>query len=235
MAEAPTAKLWSRRLVGKTIARIQDELTIQAAALRHELDNIHTYDFVEGTIPAPLAPELVPFFPTDGAYYDYFSFDSAESVKKALDDLSHFLETEGPYEGLIAFSLGGALAATFLIREATLNPATPLPFKCAIFLSGGAPLDPVALERGEVVLLDAPLPGEDSQLLHGFPTAHIWGRNDELWGDRSETLCALCDPQERAVLLHDEAHAVPGARAKEALLGSVRAIRRTVGRAVMAG
>lgn len=30
-----------------------------AAALRHELDNsVHTYDFVEGAIPAPLAPGM---------------------------------------------------------------------------------------------------------------------------------------------------------------------------------
>lgn len=42
------------------IQRLDDprvnELTGLVAALRHELDAIHTYDFVEGTIQAPLAP-----------------------------------------------------------------------------------------------------------------------------------------------------------------------------------
>ncbi|KAK6814327.1 hypothetical protein RU639_009940 [Aspergillus parasiticus] len=204
----------------------------QIAALRHELDNIHTYDYVEGTVPAPLAPELEAFFPTNGDYYDYFSFESADSVQKALDDLASFLETEGPYDGLIAFSLGGALASTYLIREARRHPEKPLPFKCAIFLSGGAPLDPVALERGEVSLLDDTVAG--NQVLRGLPTVHIWGSNDKLWGDRSERLYALCDPHERTMVLHEDGHAVPGVRAKEALLRSVRAIRRTVGRVAMA-
>ncbi|KAB8212295.1 serine hydrolase-domain-containing protein [Aspergillus parasiticus] len=229
----------------------QQIMESQIAALRHELDNIHTYDYVEGTVPAPLAPgksitivlertlvdigrplELEAFFPTNGDYYDYFSFESADSVQKALDDLASFLETEGPYDGLIAFSLGGALASTYLIREARRHPEKPLPFKCAIFLSGGAPLDPVALERGEVSLLDDTVAG--NQVLRGLPTVHIWGSNDKLWGDRSERLYALCDPHERTMVLHEDGHAVPGVRAKEALLRSVRAIRRTVGRVAMA-
>ncbi|RAL08512.1 uncharacterized protein BO97DRAFT_354025 [Aspergillus homomorphus CBS 101889] len=208
----------------------------QLAAIRHELLNDgHTYDFVEGTIPAPLAPELVTFFPTDGAYYDYFSHDKAETLTKALNDLTRFLELEGPYDGLIAFSLGGALAATFLIREAAQHPQRPLPFKCAIFFCGGAPLDPVALEEaGQVRLLDPDPDTTRPAPLAGLPTAHIWGANDDLWRDRSERLCALCDPEERLVLVHGEGHSIPGARAKEALLGAVRAIRRTVGRVTMA-
>ncbi|KAF7595542.1 hypothetical protein BBP40_005577 [Aspergillus hancockii] len=205
----------------------------QIAALRHELDNVHIYDFVEGTLASQLAPELWAFFPSNETYYNYFSIESTESILDALDNLSKFIDIEGPYDGVIAFSMGAALAATYLIQQAMRHPEKPLPFKCAIFLSGGAPLDPLALERGEVRTLAAKVHG--SQLLPGFPTAHIWGRNDDLWGDRSKTLYELCDPKERTMFLHEEGHAVPGAKAKEALLGSVRAIRRTVGRAVMTG
>ncbi|KAJ5721629.1 uncharacterized protein N7483_009563 [Penicillium malachiteum] len=207
-------------------------LETQLAALRHELGDSHTYDFVEGILPASLAPELVGIFPLEGAYYDYFSHESAESVNKALDDLSQFIALEGPYDGIIAFSIGAALSATYLIRERITNPDKPLSFKCAIFLCGGAPLDPNALARGEVSLLD-PVPGRP--FLSGLPTAHIWGRNDTLWGYRSERLSSVCDPEEQTIFLHDEGHAVPGARAKDALLNSVRAIRRTVGRAVLVG
>lgn len=28
------------------------------ASIRYQLDHVHTYDFVEGTFPTPLAPEL---------------------------------------------------------------------------------------------------------------------------------------------------------------------------------
>jgi hypothetical protein len=129
--------------------------------------------------------------------------------------------------------MGATLAATYLIQQAIHHREQPLPFKCAVFLSGGAPLDPLALEHGEVRTLKAEL--NNDQLLPGFPTAHIWGRDDDLWGDRSMTLYELCDPKERTMFLHEEGHAVPGAKAMEALLGSIRAIRRTVGRAATTG
>ncbi|KAJ5292222.1 hypothetical protein N7478_001473 [Penicillium angulare] len=164
-------------------------------------------------------------------YFDYFDHDSVESINKALDDFGRFLELEGPYDGVIGFSIGALLASTYLIRETKLHLTKALPFKCAIFFSAAAALDPTALMTGKITLLE-PLP--DQYFLPGLPTAHIWGRNDPLWADRSERLSTLCDPQERSIFLHDEGHAVPGARAKEALLGSVRAIRRTVGKAALA-
>ncbi|THC88805.1 hypothetical protein EYZ11_011751 [Aspergillus tanneri] len=204
----------------------------QIAALRHELDSIHTYDFVEGTIPSPLALELRDFFPSNQTYYDYFSAESADSIIAALDSLAKFLEVEGPFDGVIGFSIGAGLAATHLIQQALRYPEKPSPFTCAIFFSAAAPIDPLALERGEVRLLDPDT--HRHQFLLGLPTAHIWGRNDDLWKHRSEMLYAVCDPKGRGMVLHDEGHAIPGARAKEALLESVRLIRRTVGRAVMA-
>ncbi|KAJ5703225.1 hypothetical protein N7488_010773 [Penicillium malachiteum] len=207
-------------------------LETQLAALKHELGDGHTYDFAEGIVPSSLAPELVGIFPAEGNYFDYFSHNSAESATKALDDLGRFLELEGPYDGFIGFSIGAAVLASYLIREVALRPSKPLPVKCAIFLSGGAPLDHVALERGEVALVDSI---SDTPLLPRLPTAHIWGRNDKLWAGRSELLLALCDSEASTIYLHDEAHAVPGPRAKDALLGSARAIRRMIDQATLGG
>jgi hypothetical protein len=169
----------------------------------------------------------------NGEYFDYFSADSAESVKKALDDLSFFIESNGSYDGLIAFSQGGCLAATYLIQQATLNPRAPLPFQCAIFFSSINPADPRALENGEIRLLDPLVDGD--KMLAGLPTAHIWDRNDTLWAHCSETLHGLCDPMSRLLLLHDEGHAVPGVRAQDALMACVRIIRRTVETVEMSG
>lgn len=176
--------------------------------------------------------ELLGIFPPQETYYNYFDHDSAESASKALDDLGRFLELEGPYDGFIGFSIGAALLASYLIREVALHPTKPLPVKCAIFLSGGAPLNHEALARGEIELLDS---AANMPLLPGLPTAHIWGRNDKLWAVRSEVLAGVCDSEEATIFLHDEAHSVPGARAKEALLGSARAIRRMVGKVALAG
>lgn len=151
-------------------------------------------------------------------------------MKTALDQLSNFIALEGPYDGVIGYSHGGALAATYLIRHSRLYPGSPLPFKCAIFLSGGIPMDPDALEKDEVKPLHV---ARDGTLLT-LPTANIWGRNDQLWPGTSEILCGLCDEGTRSVFVHDEGHDVPSARAKDAVLGAVMSIRRTVDRALNA-
>jgi Serine hydrolase (FSH1) len=193
------------------------------------LDHVHTYDFVEGTFPAPLAPELEQFFPGDDAYFNYFDPNSVESMSKALDNLQTFLKLEGPYDGVMAFSQGAILVATYLIQQKLRHPQKPLPFKCAIFLSGGIPLDPQALEQGNVQRLKE----EDGNrhLMAGLATAHIWGRNDTLFPGTSDVLYALSDPKLGSIFLHDEGHSIPAARSKYAVSGAVKAIRRAVDRA----
>lgn len=145
-----------------------------------------------------------------------------------------FIEREGPYDGVIAFSQGGCLASTFIIHHIQQHPNKPLPFKCAIFLSSITPADPAALQNGTIRFLQ---PGEaDGQpLVTGLATTHIWGRNDNHWPGMSEPLYKLCDAQKRNSFLHDEGHAIPAARAKDAVVGCVRAIRRTLDRAALEG
>ncbi|KAN0069624.1 hypothetical protein V8E54_011930 [Elaphomyces granulatus] len=128
------------------------------------------------------------------------------------------------------YSQGASLAATYMIRFSQLHPSAPLPFKCAIFFSGGRPLDPHALGKGDLILID---PEQQVAPLLSLPTANIWGRNDPLWPGSSETLWKLCDPANRTSFIHDEGHDIPGARAKDAVLGSVRAIRKVVDQAVI--
>jgi predicted esterase len=191
------------------------------ASIRYQMDHIHTYDFVEGTYSAPLAPELRQFFPSEDAYFNYFELDSVESMSRALDHLEKFLELEGPYDGVIAFSQGACLVATYLIQQKLRHPQKPLPFKCAIFFSGAIPLDPEALEQGS------------RDLMAGLPTAHIWGRNDTLWPGTSDVLYALSDAKLSSIFLHDEGHSIPAARSKQAVSGSVKSIRRAVDRATL--
>lgn len=148
----------------------------------------------------------------------------------ALDNLDKFLALEGPYDGFLAFSQGTVLAATYLLRHTMLHPTAPLPAKCAIFLSGNIPLDPAALQRGEARQLD---PKKDGVVLR-LPTAHIWGLNDKLYPGTSETLYGLCKEEEKSKFCHEEGHDIPSARAKEAVLGAARVIRRTVDRAMTA-
>ena len=172
------------------------------------------------------------YYPPTDTYYQYYDQFSATSMSAALSQLGTFLASEGPFDGVIGFSQGASLAATFLIDHAlsqTHSSTTSPPFKCAIFFSGGKPLDPLTLSK--CCALEFLDPTKTGPLIK-LPTAHVWGRNDTLWPGASETLCGLCEEDMRAVFVHDEGHDVPGARAKEAVQGAIRVIRRTVDRAL---
>ena len=146
-------------------------------------------------------------------------------MHKALSDLERYVAEEGPFDGVMAFSVGGTLAAALIISKLHEHQGrdTQPPFKCALFLSGGVPFDPVAALRGEIRNIGA----TDGDLIQ-IPTAHIWGSNDELAKSTSVVLSDLCDLRSKTVFVHDLGHDVPGARSQQALNGAVRAIRRTI-------
>ena len=167
-------------------------------------------------------------FAGDDKFYSYFDPESVESCRKALDDLDAYIAAEGPFDAILAFSQGAALAATLIVRKFSqeskqqhVNPT----FKCAVFLSGGVPCDPSALLRDELRILDHASDGE----VIPVPTANIWGSNDLSWPPE---LSKLCMAQGRTVFIHDGGHEVPGSKSKPALTGTVQAIRRTVDKAL---
>ncbi len=151
-------------------------------------------------------------------------------MQTALSQLATYVTMEGPFDGVLAYSHGATLAAMFLVQHTKKHPSSPLPFRCAIFISGGVPADPIALEKGEISFLHHERNG---QLLN-LPTAHIWGRNDNLLPGTSQILSELCGDATRFISIHDEGHDVPSARSREAVLGAVRAIRRTMDMALHA-
>lgn len=89
-------------------------------------------------------------------------------------------------------------------------------------------MDLAALDRNELKLLDAE--SVDSAL--ALPTANIWGRNDRLWPGTSEVLSSLCEKEKNNVFVHEEGHDIPSVRAKLAVSGAVRVIRRAVDQAL---
>lgn len=149
-------------------------------------------------------------------------------MNTALAQLAGYIALEGPYDGVLAYSHGASLAATYIVQQAQLHPTSPLPFKCAIFLSGGIPADPSALDRNELRLLNPMRDGKPLML----PTAHVWGANDTLYPGTSAVLSELCDEGMKCVFVHDEGHTLPNGKVKEAVLSAARVIRRTVDKAL---
>ncbi|KAA8564178.1 hypothetical protein EYC84_011125 [Monilinia fructicola] len=204
---------------------------MQTVAIRYELEDYHTYDFIEGAVPWPMAPGLEVLVPTDMQTFDWADKESAESCARALKDLDAYVSENGPFDGVLAFSSGAALAATLIIHKQQQNPKqerlSPT-FKFAVFFSGGTPGDPAALlQRGEIRYLQS----NSRHTIH-IPTAHIWGANDNLYPSFGPILRDLCDSELREEFVHEGAHEIPGSADKKGVASATRIIKRTIERAL---
>ncbi|KAL8668762.1 MAG: hypothetical protein Q9168_006620 [Polycauliona sp. 1 TL-2023] len=208
------------------------------------MDHSHTFDFPDGSVISSIAPgkfffspcllhgvskadgvkEIKGFYPAEDEYYDYFDPKNAASVLLALSQVESYIKEEGPFGGVLGFSQGATLAASYLAQLEHRHTSEPPPFRCAIFLCGGIPFDPQALDRGEVRFIDP----RESGAIFALPTASIWSRNDQVLPGMSQKLDGLCADMYKNVYTYDEGHNIPGPRSKEAVQGCVRAIRRTI-------
>lgn len=158
---------------------------------------------------------------SDQEFYSYADTSSASSITQALDELESYIESEGPYDGVMAFSQGSGIAATLMARKMAEDPMgqalSPL-FRCAIFFSGIPAADPEALLRHEVAIL--------KREVIEIPTTHIWGSNDDkIYGF---DLNNVCKAGARGTFIWNGGHSIPGFKNKEALTGAVEVIRRTI-------
>ena len=150
------------------------------------------------------------------------------ACRQGLEELNCFIESDGPFDGILAFSQGAQVAATYLAWKAAKDPLhqqlRPV-FKCAVFLSGAVPADPTALWQDELRTLD---PTVDGQVI-GIPTVNVWGSKDPR-KDSAILLSRLCKPQFATNVTHGGEHVVPGAGDTVGLSLTVAAIRKTVER-----
>lgn len=164
------------------------------------------------------------------------------SVLTAISDLSAYIASDGPFDGVMAFSQGACIAGMLLARAAQRK--APPPFRCAVFFSGLKPADPEALERGEIKVLGEEVGEEEEEEsnegvrvrgLIQIPTAHVWGGRDDD-GMYGKGLSELCAAEKRVVYVWPEGgHEIPGAKAPEVVRRVVGMIRKTVERAEMEG
>ena len=139
-----------------------------------------------------------------------------------------FIAGNGPYDAVLAYSHGAQLVASMLARLCAQNNI-PQPFQCAVFISGGLPYDFHSITNtGKLEYLHA----KPNEAWITIPTTNIWGRNDMLYPGMSETLSQLCQQDWNEKVVHNGGHDIPGSKAKDDLLSCVKAIRRTIDRAV---
>jgi len=150
---------------------------------------------------------------------------SSTSFITALDNLEAYVEAEGPFDSVLAYSQGAGLAAMLLIRRHLLQPQLRSMFRCAILFSPVQVYDPVAyVEKGEITVLDSLREGMTPVQL---PIAIIYGDKDEK-NTESAMVQRLCDPRHVSVFVHEGGHEVPGHGSKNGLSGAVKVARRCI-------
>ncbi|KAJ3579027.1 hypothetical protein NPX13_g1547 [Xylaria arbuscula] len=167
-----------------------------------------------GTAIFKMQTELEHLSSASSHHYAYYDLTSEASFISALDNLESYIETEGPFDGVMAFSQGAGLVAMLLVRRQYLRPEDPALFRCAILFSPVHVYDPVAyLERGEVQVLESMAPGIK---LTPIPMVIVYGNEDDRKKECQAAL-AICDPDLLSVFVHDGGHEIPGLGAKNGL------------------
>ncbi|GLA61798.1 hypothetical protein AtubIFM54640_002329 [Aspergillus tubingensis] len=189
------------------------------AALRYELGERHTFDFVEGTVPWEASAESI--VETGEATHAYCDPHQPQSCLQAVQDLERYLRGKGPYDGVMAFSLGTSIALTILIDHARKRGMQEPPFKVAVLFSNpGKPYDMEFLRLGRIEPCDP-------QPIISIPTAHVWGSADPL-NEKASLAPGYCK-ENKSVFVHKGGHQIPTAAGEVVVMANV--IHRAMGQA----
>ncbi|KAH0349650.1 hypothetical protein KCU83_g5357, partial [Aureobasidium melanogenum] len=124
-------------------------LETQTAAFRRRLQALERethliFDFVDGALAADPAPAIDQFF--KGPFWSFYQSADIDNLRSAHAWLLEVVERQGPYDGVLAFSQGCALAATLMlelqagVERTEASRHRQQPFRFAIFICGGLPL-----------------------------------------------------------------------------------------------
>lgn len=159
----------------------------------------------------------------DGPFYSHYPRDPtlpSAHLAEAFDHVQRTIDSDGPFDAIMGFSQGAALAAALIAHHAKVDPsATPL-FRAAVFLCGGLPWESSGMVR------IAPRP--DVWPIN-IPTAHVVGKLDPLYPE-SMKLYALCEPSKAAFWDTGSKHMVPFDQKNTEEM--VRVIEETVAKAM---
>ncbi|KPI45007.1 uncharacterized protein AB675_2443 [Cyphellophora attinorum] len=75
----------------------------------------------------------------DGPYSCYYIDPSPENIQNAMDLVHEVMDEEGPFDAVMAFSQGAALAASIILNHQLTHPFDPPLFRLAIFLCANLP------------------------------------------------------------------------------------------------
>ncbi|CAG8960788.1 hypothetical protein HYFRA_00002325 [Hymenoscyphus fraxineus] len=205
----------------------------QTAALRYQLGNDHEYDFPDALLEHEPYPGLESLIEgPDGHLATTFSWfeQTIPSLLDALSDLADYIDSEGPFDGIIGFSQGAALAATYIAQYEAQNRDQlyhEMPFKCAVFICPGPVWrwEPRDGDEGELTHMDPDV----EEVSINIPAAVIWGAADEL-AEGGRIVSEFCDSTTREKYVHPGGHEIP--RKPGELKAMVKIVRAVMEKAV---
>ncbi|KAF2259790.1 hypothetical protein CC78DRAFT_571633 [Lojkania enalia] len=109
----------------------------QTAPFRSLLASDHEMVFLEAPNTCEPSPEVLGFYP--GPYLCWYDTPTTAKVAAAHKFVLDYVERRGPFDGVIGFSQGAALAASILLHHQLKSPSTPPPFSFSVFLGSPIP------------------------------------------------------------------------------------------------
>ncbi|KAH8817120.1 DUF341 domain protein [Xylogone sp. PMI_703] len=193
------------------------------ASISAELNMECDFVFVDAEIATEPRNGVEKYY--EGPFLSYYDWDSPQSIQKAYGLLYDLIEECGPFDGVMGFSQGGSLAASFLLHHMETCPSQPVEelFRFAIMICSGNPFDARGVQTRRYH------PDQDN-LRISIPTVHIVGRGDDEYS-RQLLLHCLCDARRSTVYDHGGGHEIP--RRAAAVKGMTAAICRVIGEAYL--
>lgn len=192
-------------------------LRSQLGALSRELSNDQTADlhFLEGGVDSPPGPGVLGYY--DGPYFSWYNWPpvlgsskDAQSIREAYEMVDEVIEEDGPFDGVIGFSHGGALAHGLMVRHELQRPHDPPLFRCAIFFNSMPPLfradkDDANGVAGPCIIYDK-LALQNS--VCGVLSLHVVGQKDFAY-EHSMALYKGWEPNSAMLIVHERGHVIP--------------------------
>lgn len=119
-----------------------DILRIQLAAVIRNLGSEYEISFFDGPFVRERGPGMAVHY--SGPFYSYTEGYSPAEIRDALDDLEEFVQDNGPFDGVIGFSQGASMAASYILDQQERFPDGVAPFGFAVLLSSVAAFSPDA-------------------------------------------------------------------------------------------
>ncbi|KAM0145727.1 hypothetical protein ACHAQE_011113, partial [Botrytis cinerea] len=161
--------------------------------------------------------------------FSYFREDDLGSYIRVLKEINDYLNENGPFDGVMAFSLGCMVAAglvTYHQQFENVTHTVSSQLKCAIFFSA-----PMASEPGSRYEEGRQIDWFSYREMICVPTAHIWGASEtDIPGECASPLRSICQKDLRSIFIHEGSHEIPGFRDERGLTGVVKCIQRTIDR-----